>query len=413
MDAISKKDRDILRELAKKQVELAHTPAMDALWEDWRRHGAFDKNSRPMIRIETGSFADDIIPQMLRCETEAGRKLEQELISSTINHEYYGDDNLVLDYLPINLHRYFVPFGIEIKLAHPKEDSLGHEFVPAIGDLEQDFHKLGKSIFGIEPETSQKWMDYRNEILGDILPTKISPFIMYNGPTQSLVHIMKMEDMYMAMFDYPELFHKMMDMLTSDVMDYFDLMEREGVLLPTTDECWLGQGSYCFSNELPTQGEGLKTTDLWGYLDSQESAGLSPAMFGEFLAPYYRRIAARYGLLSYGCCEAVDPIWDSFLSNLDNLRKVSVAPWANEDFMGERLQGKNIVYMRKPSPNYIGVGDILDEKAITAHIDATVTAAKGCHLEIIQRDVYKVSRSTEKVRRYVELIRNCCDRHVK
>jgi len=392
---------------------MANTPAIAALRADWQRHGAFSQNSRPMIRIETGTFSEDIVPQMMRCETEAARGLEWELRLNTINHEYFGDDTLVLDYLPITCNWHFVPFGIDVKVEHPEEESLGHQFVPVIEDLEQDFHKLGKSTFGVNPEAAKHWMDYKNEILGDILPARIAPFSLYSCPTQNLVHIMRMEDMFTAMYDYPELFHKMMAMLTADYLELYDLIEKQKVLLPTVEECHLGQGSYSFNDELPGAGEGLKTTDIWGYMDSQETSGVSPEMFEEFIAPYYRQHVARYGLLSYGCCEAVDPIWDVFLSNLDNLRKLSISPWANEEYMGAQLRGRKTVYMRKPSPNYLGLDGALDEEAVKTHIRKTVEAAKGCHLEIIQRDVYQVSKSTEKVRRFVEIIRGCCDGHVK
>jgi len=411
MDIISKADREILRDLAKKQVEMAHTPKMDALWADWRKHGAFEKNSRPMIRIETWTFGDDIIPPMLRCETEAGRQLEWQLISNTINHEHFGDDNLVFDYIPVACHLHFLPFGIKVQTEHPNEESLGHQFVSAISDLEQDFHKLKKSTYGIDMESTLKRINYLNEIYGDILPARLSPYNLYCGLTMDVVHIMKMEDMFTAMYDYPDLFHKMMANLTKDHLEFFDLQEKEGIILPTHEECHLGQGSYSFNNELPTKNTGLKTTDIWGYMDSQETSGVSPDMFAEFFAPYYTQIAARYGLLSYGCCEAVDPIWDVFLSKLKNLRKVSIAPWAKEEFMGEKLRDKNIVYMRKPSPNFLGVGNILDEDAIITDIGTTIKAARGCHLEVIQRDVYKVSGSTQKVRKYIELIRNCCYKH--
>ena len=69
--------------------------------------------------------------------------------------------------------------------------------------------------------------------------------------------------------------------------------------------------------------------------------------------------------------------------------------------------------MRKPSPNFLGVGSELDEQAVTESIGKTVKAARGCHLEIIQRDVYRINNTLDKVRRYVELIRNCCEQHEK
>ena len=410
MEEISGKDRHILRELAKCQLELAHTPQMTQLRKDWTLHGEFSGSSRPMILIETSSFEEDILPPLMRCEGETARKLERDLLLGTVNHTLFGDDTVVKDYIPVTPHRYFVPFGIEVKQEHAGT-SLGHHFIPAISDLEQDFHKLGKAKFGIDWESMRREIDFKAEILGDILPVRQTGFSLYCCPTQDIVHIMKMEDMFTAMLDYPELFHRMMSMLTTDYLEFFDLLETENAFLPTVDECHLCQGSYSYTDELPRQGAGLKTSDIWGYMDSQETSGISPAMLAEHIAPHYRRIAARYGLLSYGCCEAVDPVWDCFLSDLDHLRKVSVSPWADEAFLGERLRGKNIVYMRKPSPNFLGVGSELDEQAVTESIGKTVKAARECHLEIIQRDVYRINNTSEKVRRYVELIRNCCEQH--
>lgn len=405
-------DRRILRDLAKRQLELASSPQMQKLREDWKLHGEFSHSGRPMILIETASFKQDILPSLLRCEGLEARALEEELHLNVVNHTLFGDDTIVRDYLPVSPHCFFVPFDIDIKREHADGGAgLGHQFVPVVKDLHEDFHRLGKSRFGIDRESTQLGCDYKSDILGDILPARLVGSCLYTCPTMSIVHIMHMEDMFTAMYDYPDLFHRMMRMLTEDYLEYFDFLEAERALLPTFDECHLGQGSYCFNNELPRKTDGLKTTDLWGYIDSQESSGVSPEMFIEFIAPYYRRMTERYGLLSYGCCEAVDPIWDCFLSKLGNLRKLSISSWCNEEFMGERLQGRKIVYMRKPSPNLLGVGANLDEDAVNAHIERTVKAAGGCNLEIVQRDVYKISNTPDKVRRYVELIRNCCEMH--
>ena len=47
----------------------------------------------------------------------------------------------------------------------------------------------------------------------------------------------------------------------------------------------------------------------------------------------------------------------------------------------------------------------LDEEAVLNCFRKTAQAAKGCKLEIAQRDVYMIGNSPEKVRRYVELAR--------
>ena len=81
--------------------------------------------------------------------------------------------------------------------------------------------------------------------------------------------------------------------------------------------------------------------------------------------------------------------------------------------MGQRLREKKITYLRKPDPTLIGVTSELDEEGVRAHFRKTVQAAKGCTLEIVQRDVYQIHNTYEKVRWYVELIREECSRHQK
>ncbi|MCL2035306.1 MAG: hypothetical protein FWG94_11355 [Oscillospiraceae bacterium] len=73
--------------------------------------------------------------------------------------------------------------------------------------------------------------------------------------------------------------------------------------------------------------------------------------------------------------------------------------------MGEALRGRKTVYHRKPSPNFLSVGAPLDEDAFRGHIQKTLNAAKGCTLEITQRDVYTISNNENKARRHVGVIK--------
>jgi hypothetical protein len=145
-------------------------------------------------------------------------------------------------------------------------------------------------------------------------------------------------------------------------------------------------------------------------MDSQETVGVSPEMFNEFIFPCYKKIASVFGRLNYGCCEPVHPHWDT-LKTLPNLKKVSISPWCDEEFMAEKLRGSGIIYHRKPDPTLLGVGSVLNEDAVRRHFEKTIKTARGCKLEIAQRDVYTVGRDINKVRRYVEIIRETIDKH--
>lgn len=411
--AISIKDRDILRSLAKKQAELAATDKNKKLYADWMKHGAFAGDSRPMIRVELGTFADDILPPLQRCEGEEARGIERMLLSGMVNFELFGDDTLVPSRINVPLRGSFLPFGLEEKRIGDPNGGVAYRFEPWLRDLEDDFHVLGPSVYKIDREAHAKRLAFFQELFGDILPVVAGGMSQYCVPTQNIVHLMHMDDMFCAMFDYPELFNKMMDMLSNDYVNYFRMLESEGALKAAARDEHLGQGSYCFTDDLPAEGDNMPLSKMWIYMDSQETSGVSPKMYKEFAIPYYKRISSLFGLLSYGCCEAVHELWDGGLDAFENLRKVSISPWCDQRFMGERLAGRKTVFLRKPSPNFLGVGDHMDEDAVHAHFRETVEAAKGCTLEIAQRDVYCNRLTPEKVRRYVEIAREEMARHQK
>lgn len=403
------KDKEILRNLAKKQIELASSEKIQKLYSDWRDHGSFKEGSRPMITVELATFANEIIPPLIKCENDLARGIEWKLHSNMVNHTLFNDDSIVKDYFDLSWATSFIPFGIEIKKESAqdiKSDNLGHHFTSQIVDLQEDFHKLKTSNYALYRDNTLNYKNIVSEIIGDILPVKIAGHSQTICLTQNIVHIMSMENIFTAMYDYPDEFKKMMDMLTTDYLSFFDFLEKENVLSETTNDQWLGQGSYCFTNELSNKKERFLTKDIWGYMDSQETVSISPEMFEEFIFPYYKKLADRFGLISYGCCEPVDPIYENCISKINNLKKVSISPWCNEEYMGEQLKDKKIIYLRKPSPNYLGVGENLDEVEVKKHIDKTVKSAKGCQLEFSQRDVYSVNHSPDKVKRYVEIIRS-------
>ena len=81
--------------------------------------------------------------------------------------------------------------------------------------------------------------------------------------------------------------------------------------------------------------------------------------------------------------------------------------------MGRQLAGKNIIYHRKPNPNYLSDPNGLDEDAVHEHIRATLKYAEGCKIEFTQRDVCTIQHDIYRVKRYVDIIRDEIDKHYK
>lgn len=402
----SPKEKHRLRELAKKQMELANSKKNLERVALWKRHNAC-KGERPVIHIEIDTFHKEIIDPLMQCKSAFARMVEYNLLKNFVNFELFDDDKVVPPYYMVNYITDFKLFDMPVKedvLTDENGTELGHKFEHPIKDLHDDFECFMKpSKMSVHKKTTMLHIKALEDIFGDILPVRLSMNCLYAVPTQQVVHFMGMENMLFAMYDYPDEFKKMMDRIADEYISYYRFLENNDCLLQNNEFEGLSQGSMCFWDEEPKQGK-ILTTDVWGFMDSQETVGISPDMFEEFIFPCYEKLAKQFGRLSYGCCEPVSAVWDC-VKKFDNLKKVSISPWCDEAFMADQLRGKDIIFHRKPSPNFLGVGEALDENAFREHIESTLKTAQGCHVEISQRDVYTINNDLKKVQRYVQIIR--------
>ncbi|MEF9879418.1 MAG: hypothetical protein RR975_08295 [Clostridia bacterium] len=404
---ISGQDINRLRELAKWQRELAHSERNNALYRDWMTYASKEHVGRAMVRIELDTFEQDILPAMMRCTGTQAREIEKRMLRPIANFTLFEDDTLVPAYYAVTNHASFLPFGLELR--RKETDGVGHHFIPYLHDLEADDRLLGESVYLMDEAGAEREYQQMSELLGDILPVRRIGTCLGACLTQNIVHIMNMDDMYVAMLDEEERFHHMMRRLTDDYLTFFRMLEQQHLIRSAAREQHLNQGSYCFTTELQDDMPNAQLTDCWLYMDSQEMSSVSPALYAQLIFPYYKELMDAFGLVSYGCCEATHPIWLDCLSKVENLRKVSISPWCHEEAMGEYLRGTSITYLRKPPATLLGLGSTLDEAAVLDCFRKTAKAAKGCHLEIAQRDVYQINHGPDKVKRFVSLIRQGLD----
>lgn len=406
-------ERARLRELAKRQREIAELPIMEERKKLWISLNAGNLTA-PLVTCEFSGPTEEIY-RLSESDSQLVRDIENQMIMNITNHTLLTDDRVIPPCVTIPVQNGFQPFGIVMQRVELHRDdgkpTMAYQYEHVIGDLDRDFHFLGKSTYSVDHGLKQtlKLKDIIDEAIGDILTVEpVFPSFAYDF-SSPICSLMGMENMLFALYDYPELFHKAMSMLCDDYLAYMRDVEAGDALLPTNGLGYLNQGSWCYSDELP--GSRVKFHDIWGFTASQETSSVSVEMFDEFFFTYMERVASELALLSYGCCEPTDRIWDRCLSRLKNLRKLSVSPWCNEDAIAERIRGKRIIYHRKPFPNFISVGDSFDEEAFSQHIVKTVKAAYGCPLEITFRDVNSVCGDPTRLTRAIRIAKEQCMRH--
>ncbi len=414
IDHIPASDRAILRELAKRQAELASLPVMAERCKRWTDANDGVQGARPPFAIESWTFDRDFMPpSIFRCESEIGRQIEGPMLRNIRHHEILGDDHVCPDTYDIGWFYWCDEFGIDIPTSFVKDAEgvdLGYHVDCPIKDLAEDgFDMVKPSTFGVDREGTLEYKATLEELFGDILPVEIKSGVYGNCYlTQRLLRLMSMETFFMAMYDCPDKLHALMAMLRDNAMRAARWAESEGLLvLNNANQCTCGT-CMNFTTRLPRRevepGKVL-LSDMWAGMDSQETVGVSPDLFNEFCFPYYRDLAEMFGLVYWGCCEPADPIWESSLCRLPNLAAVSISRWADQRKMAEYLDGKKILFSRKPNPNLLGVDPELNEEAWAAEINGTLDALEGHDVpcEFVVRDVYSMHGNLAKARRAVEI----------
>lgn len=405
---LTEKERNRLRSLAGRQAEYAALPVMAERAGLWREHNDLS-GGRPMINTETSSFERELLPPLV-CESPKAREFELALLRNVFNHEHIGDDRVVspvFDVAPVTDFEYF---GIKIESVHSKSssgDDTVRRYIHKIGDLGEDLPQLKPSTWYYDAQKTQEKVELAKEVFGDLLQVRRGPINPKFVLTRSVVYLMGMEQMCYNMMDYPEEFDELLCRMTDDYLAYCKFLETNGYLTLNNNSCYVWPTTHGYTDRLPAAGfEGrVRTEDLWLGMDSQETIVVSPEMYGELFFPYYQKMARHFGRLAYGCCEPVDRVWE-WVSQLHGLSKLSISPWCDVRVMGERLAGSGIIFHRKVSPNYVGVGCVFDEDGFTRHIRETLEAARGCRLEFALRDIYTLCGEPWRIRRAVEIIRN-------
>lgn len=412
MENISIKDRERLRSLARKQLEFANSPENDVILKKWDAL-AQGRRETPTVRLLFSNFPHEVVTPRMQCEGKEARELEYTMLSTLVGRELFGDDTPISPTFDMVWDTWVSPFGIEPHLTRASgENAMGFHIDPVIEDLETELDKLRGGNFGVDRKKTQRRIALVEDVMGDLLPVRMIQPSLTGAITNPLVHLMSMENYYLSMYDCPDELHELMDMATTVYERYYDFLEEEKLLVPTCGISPVAQESFAFNSELPTDHV-EKTTQCWGFLESQETTAVSTDMFGEFVFPYQDRLVKRYGLLSYGCCERVDATWPEYLSKWKNLRKLSVSPFNNEAQVGEYLRGSNVVYYSKPRAEFVTNRGPLDEDALRKYFKGVCEAASGCLFEIAQREVGTIYGDFERGRRYVQIAKECVEEYWK
>ncbi len=403
-------DRELLRTRAAELAELATDPVNEERRAAWYGLDEGDAH-RPMVLAEVGGVRDQKRPELQpACASEAGRRIEIGLLRELYQFHQLKDDHVIEP-------RWNVPWAIDkgdygvhaVNHHSEAEVSLGaRSWEHPIRDLDRDLEKLRPRELKVDRETTRKNLAYFEELFDGILDVRIRGSQWWTfGLTIEAIHLVGLENLMLYMFDKPDGLHALMTFLYEENLRLATWMQEEGLLTPNNENDYIGSGSIGYSRDLtPVPGQ-VRTQDMWILLESQETVGVGPRQFAEFVYPYQAKLAERFGKVYYGCCEPLHTRWD-VLKEMPNLARASVSPWADEEKMAAAL-GQDVVYSRKPNPTLVSTANF-DETAIRDDLRCTLTVARACRVELIMKDVHTLNNEPGRLPRWVEIAREEIDR---
>ncbi|OPZ26891.1 MAG: hypothetical protein BWZ02_01847 [Lentisphaerae bacterium ADurb.BinA184] len=386
---MTSRDQTRLRVLAGRYAESACSEPMAQRREKWRLHNRLAARTFPFHIEDNGSYFQDLMPP-LECDDEAGRALEGRLLYALTAYEAIDDDSIIPDRFVVDWVTPLTSYCDDLEITRAdngRGSRLGYKTNRPVADINADMGKLRRRTIRLDRDATQRHADVAAEAFAGLLPVEIGRAgTMYSdGITNRAVHLMGMQELYLQMALDPAAVHRLLSFLAEDSMALGQWEEEQGLLTLNHD----GNQGYCTGSTLYSDetacpaGDRVASTDRYGYLESQESAGISAGMFDEFVMPHLSRAADKFKLLMFGCCEPVHDFMP-VLRRLHGLRKVSVTPWCDLRKLVQTCP-RDVIWCRKPVPLKL-CGESFSLDGLRAHLVETLEVGRDHFIEFVFRD---------------------------
>jgi len=400
----SSRETETLKQLAAKVAEIAARPEMEKKKKLWTLHNDL-KTAEPLVFIDPENGWNEIIDaKTLVSEDPLARVWETALRKLIFWAGEMKDDKVIEPYFDVPHSFCDSGWGLEPE-RHGGENGGSYKIDQVLIDYDADFKKLHYPHISIDWEQSKKVLDLAHETFDGILTVRRKNTWWWTlGLSSDYVRLRGLEDFMCDLVEEPENVHRMMGFLCEGKLRMLDFLEKNELLALNTAGTYVGSGGFGFTGQLPRPGfDGYITTmDMWGFVESQETVSINPDHYAEFILPYHKRIAERFGLNCYGCCEPYDPRW-KYVKQLPRLRRVSVSPWADWRTVPEYL-GENYIASVKPSPSPLALSH-MNEELVREDCRRAVTQTKGSICEFIMKDNHTLGGNPRNATSWVRIMR--------
>lgn len=410
--AMSPADKAVLRALAERVAEIAASPRMQEVRRLWTRLNMLQK-TRPLVFCDPENGWNEIVTEaQMQCRGKLARRWEMDLRKEIFWGDEMQDDKPVEPCFDVPYTTAPDDWGLEA--IYRRTADLGSCVWDApIKDYATDLPKLHSPSVRIDWETTNGCLEAAKDVFGGILDVRLKGTWWWSlGLTWPAVTLRGLNNVLCDLIDHPDELRELLSAISRGHLEKLDYLEQNHLLSLNNDGTYVGSGGYGFTEELPQSdfdGQ-VRSVDMWGFTESQETVNVSPAMYEEFVFAYEQPIMERFGLTCYGCCEPLHLRWH-VVRRHHNLRRVSCSPWADLKVMAESLEDKYILSM-KPNPAALSTPEI-HEDVIRQGLRESLEVTKGCVVEVIMKDNHTIGNRPENVVRWCRIAKEEAEKSVR
>jgi len=404
------KDREILRELARKYVEVASLPVQQERRDLWTRHNDLQSTRVPILATYGmwNVWCRDLWGDgALECQDPLFRSHERSLRMGLFHHDV-GDDFILEPWVEVAaVHdRPEASFwGVEGDVISAGAESGGWLARPVIQEW-SDMAKLSSPPHKIREEESAQRFQQIQDTIGDILPVVLNRSAMGMGwmgdLSMNVARLRGLEQIMIDMFECPDDLRRLMAFLRDSIMANMQTAEKVGdvTLLSHQNQC-MTYGGGLEAPQPSTQPR--KISQMWGHIAAQELTLVSPEMHEEFMLNFQLPIIKQYGRIAYGCCEDLTRKID-MLRKVPNLRIIAVAPLADLAKCAEQIRQDYVLSWRPNPADMVCCG--YDEGRITRILREGLQKTRGTRTHIHLKDIETVEGDYTRLAKWVRVARD-------
>ena len=402
------RDREIIRELAKKYMAFATSEKQQKVNQRMQNTNDLIFTRPPVLIDEVPWYQMNMDHELTCiCEDEAARAVEYDLRIRLYRIKHFACDELFYPFWPVSMTIEATSNGLQRKENILRTDDenniMSHELLDTLQD-EEALSKMVERKYTVRPDIDEGRMNFYTDLFGDAMPVKLIGHACYGfAPWDDITYLRGITPILYDMYDRPEFLHAIMQKFVDQANGFLDFVEQNSHVTPEP------LSLHCTPAQVSgLANDGWKAT--WFRTMAQSFGSISPEMHEEFDVAYSKEMSKRFAYTYYGCCEPLDNKIDMLKRNFANLRKIGVSPWANVEVCAEQI-GKDFVLSRKPNPANVAVKT--DPEVIRKEIEETVKLCfkYGCPCDIVLKDISNVSHRPENLIVWSKTVKEVLDQY--